>query len=165
MQQTAVLDAWSCSCCDNAQRPTTSSHRKLSSPRSVRSPLPFACWLLCRRQALQATDTMALVAALRVLHAAHAMNALATLATLMCVVRWAWRLLWRLAVLSCCTWHDIQLRVPRLCFTASSHVKLNLWAQKNPKHIVVCIPVRRNSGPISRRTGTKLGVRFYAYPA
>ena len=27
---TAVLDAWSCSCCDNAQRPTSSSHRKLT---------------------------------------------------------------------------------------------------------------------------------------
>ena len=27
---TAVLDAWSCSCCDNAQPPTSSSHRKLA---------------------------------------------------------------------------------------------------------------------------------------
>ena len=115
----------------------------------MRSPLPFACWLLCRRQALQATDTMALVAALRVLHAAHAMNVLVTLAALMsCVVRWAWRLLWRLAVLSCCTWHDLQLRVPCLCFTRGKLAcQTDLWAQANPKHI----PVRRKSVFMSNR--------------
>ena len=106
---------------------------------------------------------MALVAALQVLHAADAMNVLATHGTLMlCVVRWAWRLLWRLAVLSCCTWHDLQLRVPRLCFTRGKLAcQTDLWAQNPPEHI----PVRRNSGPISCRTGTKLGVRFYADPA
>ena len=106
---------------------------------------------------------MALVDALRVLHAAHAMNVLATLAALMlCAVRWAWRLLWRLAVLSCCTWHDLQLRVPRLCFTRGKLAcQTDLWAQKKNKHT----PVRRNSGPISCRTATKLGVRFYADPA
>ena len=131
---------------------------------------------------------MALVAAFRVLHTAHAMNVLATLAALMlCVVRWAWRLLWRLAVLSCCTWHDLQLRVPslrftrwrlavlscctwhdlqlrvpRLRFTRGKLVcQTDLWAQKKTKHI----PVRRNSGPISCRTGAKLGVRSYADPA
>ena len=106
---------------------------------------------------------MALVAALRVLHAAHAINVLATLAALMlCVVRRAWRLLWRLAVLSCCTWHDLQLRVPRLCSTRGKLAcQTDLWAQKKNKHI----PVRGNSDPISCRTGTKLGVRFDADPA
>ena len=106
---------------------------------------------------------MALVAALRVLHAAHAINVLATLAALMlCVVRWAWRLLLRLAVLSCCTWHDFQLRVPRLCFTRGKLAcQTDLWAQKNPNtYRFDAIAVRFHVEP-----GQKLGVRFYPDPA
>ena len=64
--------------------------------------------------------------------ASNVLNSSATLAAYMlCVVRWAWRLLWRLAVLSCCTWHDLQLRVPRLCITRGKVAcQTDLWAQK-----------------------------------
>ena len=96
---------------------------------------------------------MALVAVLRVLHAAHAMNVLATPAALkLCVVRWAWRLLWRLAVLSCCTWHDLQLRVLRLCFTRGKLAcQTDLWARKKINTYPGTVSTQKRSDFLSNR--------------